>query len=343
MTSPQPLPALDAPVQPATPTPAGGLPVNDISATRIIRWIVSVPFTVVTAVGAALWAWPKPGEGGFLWLLSLPVGLGFVYLAHRLTAPPRAPRSVGVPIALAAGLGVLNFGGAILGSMVLPPDSPSDLAMAMMAMTFFWWVFAVPAVLIIAVLKLVDRMVRRSQERSASERDVSGQTVMATPMDTAAPMGAVGSDDEASVSATNGMSAPSPASVTAPAPAPSPAPAPLPGRAALFGVPFLELSTLVEIAASLEEASNPTMMLLTFTADGVEVTAAETELGAVEGRWDGHETVRTLQSARALQEALSGLSPAPTALTLQPPEDDDEDLEISADTGQRIAAEAVRA
>ena len=315
---------------------------NDISATRIIRWIVSVPFTVVTAVGAALWAWPKSGEGGFLWLLSLPVGLGFVYLAHRLTAPPRAPRSVGVPIALAAGLGVLNLGGAILGSMVLPPDSPSDLAMAMMAMTFFWWVFAVPAVLIIAVLKLVDRMVRRSQERSASERDVSGQTVMATPMDTAAPMGAVGSDDEASVSATNGMSAPSPASVTAPAPAPSPAPAPLPGRAALFGVPFLELSTLVEIAASLEEATNPTLMLLTFGAGGVEVTAGETELGTVEGSWNGNGTVRSMQSASALQEALSRLTPTSNSLTLQPPVDD-EDLEISADTGQRVAVEAVRA
>ena len=314
---------------------------NDISATRIIRWIVSVPFTLVTAVGAALWAWPKSGEGGFLWLLSLPVGLGVVYLAHRLTAPPREPRSVGVPIALAAGLGALNLGGAVLGSMVLPPDSPSDLGIAMMAMTFFWWVFAVPAVLIIAVLKLVDRMVRRSQERSASERDVSGQTVMPAPMGTADPMGAVGSDDEAAVAAATGMSAPSPA--PSPTSVTVPAPAPLPGRAALFGVPFLELSTLVEIAASLEEASNPTMMLLTFTADGVEVTAAETELGAVEGRWDGHETVRTLQSARALQDALSGLSPAPTTLTMQPPEDDDEDLEISADTGQRIAAEAVRA
>lgn len=322
---------------------------NDISATRIIRWILSVPFTLVTAVGAVLWAWPKSGEGGFLWLLSLPVGLGVVYLAHRLTAPPREPRSVGVPIALAAGLGALNLGGAVLGSMVLPADAPSDLAMAMMAMTFFWWVFAVPAVLIIAVLKLVDRVVRRSWERSARERDVSGKTSMPAPMSAAAPMGAAGADDGTAVSATNGMSAPSlspapsPAAVTAPSPAPSPSSAPHPGRAALSGVPFLELSTLIEIAASLEEAPNPTMMLLTFSADGVEVAAAETELGTVEGRWNGHGTVRTLQSARALHEALSGLSSAPTTLTLQPPEDDDENLEICADTGQRLTAEAVRA
>ena len=117
---------------------------------------------------------------------------------------------------------------------------------------------------------------------------------------------------------------------------------PIPGRTALTEVSFLELSTLVEIAASLEEATNPTLMLLTFGAGGVEVAAGETELGTVEGRWSGNGSVRCLQSASALQEALSRLTPTSNSLTLQPPVDD-EDLEISADTGQRVAVEAVRA
>lgn len=310
---------------------------NDVSATRIIRWIVSVPLTLVTALGAVLWAWPKPGEGGVLWLLSLPVGLGFVYLTHRLTAPPRKPRNIGMPIALVAGLGALNLGGAALGSMVLPADAPSDLALAMMAMTFFWSGLALPALLIIGVLKLVDRIMRRSQEEAAVGRALSGQTSMPVP---------AGTDrfgERAPAPATAESSEPSPPSGPAHAPVPSPAPAPTPGRPAMTEVPFLELSTLVEVATSLEETTNPTMMLLTFTADGVEVTAAETELGTVEGRWSGHGTMRTLQSSRALQEALSALSPAPSTLTLQPPEDDHGDLEITADSGQRITAEAIRA
>lgn len=351
---------------------------NDSTSTISARKSLAIVFTLGTSIGSILWLVPKSGEGGFAWLFSLPAAILFPYLTYRLIAPPRVPRSAWVPIGLAIGLGVLWLGGIVVASSALPGPAFSDIATGMLAFTFLWPVFAVGVLAIIWILRIVDFFSRRRASRRAAAvpaTPVPAAPRLAMPGSQSSPPHFSSSSPPVHTGQRPREYAPGPTSL-APAPhrstaSPSPTPmayreaepvpatsvpaqatsgssAPVPDPAAaiptLTDVSFMELSTLVEVAASLEESVSPTMMLLTFTARGVEVTASGTELGVVEGRWSGTTTLRTLQSASRTLEALSQLLPAPATVTIQPPGTDDQDLEFHViDTDQRITVEAVRA
>jgi hypothetical protein len=342
---------------------------NDSDATRGARKSLAIVLTLGTAVGSVLWVLPKSGEGGLAWLLSLPAAIMFPYLTYRLVAPPRAPRSAWVPVGLAISLGVLWFGGLVIASNALPGPVLSELGTTIVATMIFWPIFVTGALIIIGVLKISDRASARRATRAASAAPAPAQPVMpgspahltgsSPPVDPGQrPREHAPEQQHPVLAPQRSAASPAPAPMTYRAPESaaagaratetSSASAPAEGERTggsptLSGISFLELSTLVEIAASLEDADNPTMMLLTFTDGGIEVTAAETEIGTVAGSWSGTATVRTLQSARSTLEALSGLEPAPSTVTLRPPVSDLVDLEVLADTAQNVSVEAVRA
>lgn len=350
---------------------------NDISATRIIRWIVSIPMTLFTAVTAVLWAIPKAGdEGGALWLLSLPIGVLFVFLTHRITAPPRERRGVAVPIALFAGIVVLYFGGIILGSLVLPADTPSNLSLGMMGMTFLWPVIGVLALVGVGVLKIIDVSIEKSRAKTALEAGLAGSespagnlapspvhASAASPVPAkATPVRRAGARRRSATASAPSAASASSASRTASAPStpaatwpvaaeeeppsgdPSELDLDLGDAPAALGVPLHPFATLLEVAASLEGPDAPELTLLTFTSDGVEVSIRETDLGTIDGRWTGRAEVRTLQSANAVLAALTDLAPSAVVVALVPPLTDEDDLQIhDEETGQRLDIEAVRA
>lgn len=350
---------------------------NDISAIRILRWVVSIPMTLFTAVTAALWAFPKvSAEGGALWLLSLPVGALFVYLTHRITAPPREKRSIAVPIALTFGLVLLYFGGIVLGSLSLPADTLSNLSVIMMGLTFLWPSLGLLALLSMGILKVIDLSIEKSRAKSAlGARPVASAhpaaslspppiyasaaspvPAKATPVRRAdarrrsgvasAPSAASSSS---SVSAPSTVSAPSAPEATWPAAASeepqheAPPVLDLDDAPAALGVPLHEFATLLEVAASLEGPDAPELTLLTFTPGGVEVSIGDTDLGSVDGHWTGPSEVRTLQSATAALTVLADLEPSAVAVALVPPLTDEEDLQIhDEESGQRLVVDSVR-
>lgn len=323
------------------------------SAITIARRVISVALTVVTALIALLWAWPKFGEGGFAWTISAPAGIGFTYLVHLLTAPRRSSRSIWVPIGITSLLTLLWFVGLMIAALATPVESPEStlsgqfvaLAMAIL----LWPAVMAGGLIVILILKLAERAGNGGAKRArpavpspsapampvtqSSPAFISGSSPPTGPVPTHSsrhsaaslqprmPSAAATPRHPGTLSSAAGSSAPQEADPVPHAPHPSsPTRTPAKSEPVAADVPLHELSTLVEVAVSLGQDDASSALTLEFGDGGVTVSADGVPLGSVDGSWNGTEGVcatvlaaDVLRGLRSFDESTSLVSIVPGA------------------------------
>jgi hypothetical protein len=344
--------------------------VNAPSRARNVQQALAITYALFTAVVALMWVLPKFGEGGFAWLLTLPVALLFPLLTYVALFPDDGPDPFWQQIAFAVVLAVAFFFGQWIAAVSLPEQNRSGTAAAMLTLTATWRNCGLFVLLVSGALTLL----RRSRSNREALVPVAaamphGAGVAAVP----APSPLLASNRDAALdwepgeqtphhsrpepvrshpaatpqSALNAISAGNSAQnppVTAPRMRPEQETRPAMAVATVSGASFYELTTLVEIADSLGAPDPSTSLLLSGSPAGLDVAAAGMDLGTVRGAWSGLRPLRVHLSAREMMQALATLSPAPETLTLRFRVGDETAIVVQADGSvQRFALDAIEA
>lgn len=342
---------------------------DDPSGVRGARTSLAIAFTIFTALVALLWVLPKSPGGGF-WLFTLPAALLFPYFTYRVIAPRSAERTSTDAVVMVAALVVLYLGGVLVSSLALPDQNVSGAAATMESLTVQWRTYGLWTLVVVGVLKLVERSKpgssapeTSSELRSEIEVDASGEAASAkapasgrVPIDPIRPGPLVQAQPVPQPAPIRPLTASRPAAaplehsaparsvqVGASAQPPTSAPRPVERTATVSGASFADLTTLVEVATSLSHPSSSTSLQLSATPAGLGLAAAGTEIGTIPGAWSSVEPLRVRLSAHETREALGSLSPSPETLSIRLRLDDETAVEFRDDrSARRFALSAVR-
>ncbi|MGP9844015.1 hypothetical protein ACT3UL_06995 [Brachybacterium sp. 107] len=321
----------------------------------IARRVVSVALIVLTALTALLWAWPKFGDGGFLWALSVPAGVGITYLVHLLTAPRRSRRSIWVPIGIIAVLAMLWFGGLIVATLAspieTPTDTPSDQIMLLLLVMLLWPFLIAGGLLVLLVLKVGERIGNRTATSKKQAGRAPGTPAM--PLTHGSPSIISGSSPPSAPVQMHNSFSPSEPSQTRTHSATSAIPGPVPGSSdginrdpnapdatpagtrdhagpVATGIPLQELSTLAEVAVSLGQDDASSALTLEIGGSGITVSADGVPLGSVNCVWTGSAGASATALASEVLHGLRSFAAQTARITIIPGATEISNLEFRA-------------
>lgn len=290
---------------------------------------LTIAYTIFAAVGALLWIFPKFGEGGFFWTLSLPLALIFIYTACRSVAPASlGHRDVQF------GFAIPNLVMWIIGRRIMNASLPeSDLSWSASAMSWFTRIWLYASIIAVLTAFILRRISPRPPEHLVEEppaEDASSDS---------------SASDDVGDSTDSALEDKVPHELAPSAPAAPLAPSrPALVTATLSGASFPEVMTLLEVASSLDATESPASLLLEISPTGMTLSSAGLEIGTVSGTWSGTQALRARLSAQEARRELLSFSPAPATLTVQIRLEGESVVELRADRSvQRVSLAAARA
>lgn len=139
---------------------------EDPSGVHGARTTLAIAFAIITALVALLWVIPKTPGGGF-WLFTLPAAILFPVFSYAVVAPGTRKRTTGVAWAMVSILVVLYFGGMLISSLAFGDRVLIGAAETMQSLTVRWRSLGIAALVIVGILKLLERSSSKKQAGAA--------------------------------------------------------------------------------------------------------------------------------------------------------------------------------